>query len=218
MKTKSFVIFLLEIVVFSALIVLLTSCGIVKTGLPDTKENQSIQSGTAALVLLRVTGSLDDGTRVGTFDDFSQVGNVNLGLCLYVPQGEVELVSPQRFLSSETKEQGWIYFIVKPGTHYLALIGTCQLGSLPGKIQCEKRLNRARLWQIVIPEAARLIYIGSMHLRCWSDLYAFHDPVCSGFNEDKMIVRNEENLAKQLASTYLDQFGSMHTILMKPYE
>ena len=218
MYRKAGVILWLQITAFLALMALLAGCGMVKVGLPNSTESASVQTGQQTLVLLRVTGNLDDGTRVGTFDHSSQVNNVNLGLSLYVPQGEVALIRPQRFLSPETKEQGWIYFMVKPGAHYLGIIGTCELSSRPGQIQCQNRLNRTRLWKIDIPKGTRLIYIGSMHLRCWSDLYAFHDPVCSGFNEDKMSVRNEENLARQLAASSLDKFGSIHTLLMKPYD
>ena len=218
MRNKVYVIYLLRAIVFFAFLVLFASCGIVKVGLPNAKESSSIRTGNEAIVLLRVTANLDDGARVGTFDNTSQQVNVNLGLCKYVPQGEVELVKPQRFLSSETKEQGWIYFIVKPGTHYLAFIGTCHYDTRPGLIECQNRLNRARLWQIVLPKDTPIVYIGSMHLRCWSDVYSFQDPVCSGFNEDKMLVQSEENLAKQLASSYLSEFGSIHTVLMKPYD
>lgn len=219
MKDKIYRIFLLPISVLSVLLVLFTSCARVEIeiGLPNTKQVSTIQTGREAIVLLRVTGNFDDGTRVGTFGGSNEAKNVNLGLYKDGPQGEVELVRLQRFLSSETKDQGWTYFIMKPGTYYFAFIGLCSYMSLPGKEECDHRLERARLWQVDIPKDAPIVYIGSMNLQSWRE-YARLGDLISDFDENKMLLQNEENLAKQLAASYLSEFGPIHTVLMKPQD
>ena len=216
MKDKIYRIFLSLTSVLSVLLVLFTSCARVKIeiGLPNTKQVSTIQTGREAIVLLRVTGNFDDGRRVGTFDGLNEAKNVNLGLYKDGPQGEVELVRLQRFLSSETKDQGWTYFIMKPGTYYFAFIGLCSFMSLPGREECDHRLERARLWQVHIPRNAPIVYIGSMHLPSWRE-YARLGDLISDFDENKMLIKNEENLAKQLAASYLSEFGQIHIALMK---
>ena len=217
MKDKIYRIFLLPISVISVLLALFTSCARVgiKIGLPNNKQVSTIQTGKEAIVLLRVTGTFDDGKRVNTFKGTNEAKNVNLGLCKDGPQSEIEIVRFQRFLSSETKKQGWVYFIMEPGTHYLVFIGLCSFLSYPSLEECDHRLQRARLWQIDIPKDAPIVYIGSMHLASWRE-YAWHGVLISDFNENKMLLKNEENLAKQLAASYLSEFGSIHTLLMKP--
>ena len=79
MKDKIYRIFLLPTSVLSVLLVLFTSCARVEIeiGLPNTKQVSTIQTGREAIVLLRVTGNFDDGTRVGTFDGSNEAKNVN---------------------------------------------------------------------------------------------------------------------------------------------
>jgi len=176
---------------------------------PNTKIAPAIQTGVRSIVLLRVTGNFDDGTRVAIFDSTTELRKVNFGLFKDGPQSEVELVGLFRHLSSETLQLGWIYFILKPGTHYLVFVGT-------GYYEMYHRLHRARLWQIVLPKDTPIVYVGSMHLSGWR-----LDRPKTGygsFNENKMFLRNEESLAKQLAANYLSEFGPVHTVLMKPYD
>ena len=213
MKGKICIMFLLQTAVLSVSLVLFTSCSIqyVTIGLPSTKETSAIKEGKQVFVLLRVTGNFENGSRIGIFD-FILEREVELGLYYDDPQGEFELINPQRFLSSEAKEQGWIYFITKPATHYLAFSTGCT--GMSDSI-CESKLNRARLWQIVIPKDTLIVYIGSMHLCCKRKILADR---CWAIDENKMFVRSEESLAKQLAERYLSEFGSIQTVLMKPFD
>jgi hypothetical protein len=48
--------------------------------------------------------------------------------------------------------------------------------------------------------------------------YARLGDLISDFNENKMLSKNEENLARKLAASYLSEFGPIHTALMKPYD
>jgi hypothetical protein len=214
MKGKFLLILLLQAAMMSALLILLASCSYITIGLPDKKETSAIQAGSQAIVLLRVTGIFYDSTdssETGAFGhELERI--VDFGLYYGDPQGKAEFVNPQRFLSSETKKQGWIYFIMKPTNHYLVFVRGC---SLKNKTACERKLNRARLWQIVIPKDTPIVYIGSMHLGCENFSVLGN---CRVLDENKMFLRSEESLARQLAEIYLSEFGSIQTVLMKPFD
>lgn len=202
------------IFIFSiAIPVLFASCA--STGLPKANERTTIQSGKQTLVLLRITCESEDGKPVEPFfGDFSP-DNINIGSANnFIIGGMVKRVEFQRFLSPETKEQGWIYLIVEPGMHYFVFQGP----QTADAFTFNKQLRYLPRWQVNLPQNNAIVYIGTMHLCCGTvkDLFSGKKR-CISFDERRMAVRDEELLAKNIVEEYLKDFGSFKKILMKRF-
>jgi hypothetical protein len=212
MRTKIFAIHLLQIVVLFSVIVFLTSCA--STGAPKTSERSLIQEGKLSIVLLRISGKLDDGTSVEPFPSSFHEDNMNIGVCSDEPEGKVERVIVQKFLSPETRKQGWIYLTLKPGTHHLAFTGSRRTNIFTWN----RQLQYARRWRIDIPKTTPVVYAGTLKLLCRSAWYISGAKKCDFFNENRMFVQNEKNLAKKVATEHLSDYGILQTVLMERYD
>lgn len=212
MRNKIPVKFLLQLTVLFNIIVFLTSCA--STGKPQAKEHSLIQEGKQSIVLLRISGTLDDGTSVEPFPSTFYQDNMNIGVCSDDPEGKVERVISQKFLTPETRKQGWIYLILKPGTHYLAFTGSRRTNAFTW----EKQLQNARRWRIDIPEVMPVIYVGTLKLRCRSAWYIGGAKKCDYFDESRMVIQNETNLVKKVAADHISDYGTLQTVLMKRYD
>jgi hypothetical protein len=203
---------LLQIAVLLNIIAYFISCA--STGKPQAKERSLIQEGKQSIVLLRINGTLDDGKFVEPFPNSFYQDNMNIGVCSDDPEGKVERVTSQKFLSPETRKQGWIYLILKPGTHYLAFQGART--TMP--FIWDKQLQRARRLRIDIPEITPVIYAGTLKLRCrnvWNIVGARN---CHFYDESRMVIQDETNLAKKVTADHISDYGTLQTVLMKRYD
>jgi hypothetical protein len=203
---------LLQIAVLLNIIAYFISCA--STGKPQAKERSLIQEGKQSIVLLRINGTLDDGTSVEPFPGSFYQDNMNIGVCSDDPEGKVERVIPQKFLSSETRKQGWIYLILKPGTHYLAFQGART--TIP--FIWDKQLQNARRLQIDIPEVTPSIYAGTLKLRCRNAWNIVGAKNCHYYDESRMVIHDETKLAKEIVAEHLSDYGTPQTVLMRRYD
>lgn len=197
-----------RIILFFAIIGLLAGCAM--TVLPTDKERSSILSGKQTILLLRIICELEDGTSVEAFASSLIMDNVNIGLGGFLIGGKVKRVLP-RFLSSETRKQGWIYLILEPGVHYFAFQGPQTSDSF----SWEKELRYAPRFQVNIPKNNTLVYIGSLHLYCHSRGSLFGAKRCDFFDKSRMLVENEERLSEKVTTEYLSSFGPIQTLIMR---
>jgi hypothetical protein len=72
--------------------------------------------------------------------------------------GKIDGGPRYRFLSPETRKQGWVFFYLEPGIHYLVFEG---MASAAGMYYSPR-------YEVKIPENSPVVYIGSMHLYCES--------------------------------------------------
>jgi hypothetical protein len=198
--------FILSIILLGVL----TGC--VTYSLPTIKEHTSILEGEQAFVLLRITYEFEDGTPVEEFYFKDASANISIGLGSFLAGGKVKRV-PQRFLSDETRTQGWSYLILEPGTYHLAFQGP-QTGSL---WQWEKELRHAPRFRVNLPKNKSLVYIGTLHLYCSKIKWAFIGNGCRTFDRERLVVRNEESMAEELATEVLSGLGSPQTLLMESF-
>lgn len=222
---------LTELMMFFALASLLAGCALV--GPPDGKELTAIESGQKALVLLRVTAELPDGSEIKTFSQGFvrifvggfQTGGILKPVTVSMFPSIGDRSSIYQFLSNESRDEGWIYFLFEPGTHYLGFIGQGQIRNLTRDhpeeiITLPQRLQRSvTLWRIDIPRSFPLVYGGTLRLRCRSDwdIWPF---VRTGYCDhiDGMDVDNEETRAQKMARENLPNFGSPQTVLLQRHE
>jgi hypothetical protein len=183
-----------------AITLTVTSC---TTGLPTVNERSDVQSGKKSVVLLRITCELiEDNTPIEAFP-----GRMSVSVMILkggpIIGGKVDVAGAYRFLSPETRKQGWVFIYLEPGIHYLVFEG---MASAAGMYYSPR-------YEVKIPENSPVVYIGSMHLYCESP-YIF-ETACGTFDKGRMIVSNEEIKAKKLQEEFLPDLGSFQTILME---
>ena len=183
-----------------AITLTVTSC---TTRLPTLNERSDVQSGKKSVVLLRITCELiEDNTPIEAFP-----GAMSASVMILkggpILGGKVEGGMGIRFLSAETRKQGWVFFYLEPGIHYLVFEG---MASGAGMYYSPR-------YEVKIPENSPVVYIGSMHLYCESP-YIF-ETACGTFDKGRMIVSNEEIKAKKLQKEFLPDLGSLQTVLME---
>lgn len=110
-----------------------------------------------------------------------------------------------RFLSDETRRQGWIYFLLEPGIHYLSVRPPMNLD------QCQLIKYSSR-WRIDIPTDTRLVYAGTLHFKGVHVKGMFGRSVSFRYWAP---VRDEENLAQEVAAKHHSGLGSPLTVLMR---
>ena len=179
--------------------VMVASC---TTGPPTVNERSDVQSGKKSVVLLRITCELiEDNTPIEAFPSgrsnpvYILKGGPILG-------GKIEGGTGNRFLSAETRKQGWVFFYLEPGIHYLVFEG----------ILSYRQMFYSPRYEVKIPENFPVVYIGSMHLYCRKALF---EKGCGTFDKGRMIVSNEEIKAKKLQKEFLPDLGSLQTVLME---
>ena len=183
-----------------AITLTVTSC---TTGLPTVNERSDVQSGKKSVVLLRITCELiEDNTPIEAFP-----GRMSVSVMILkggpIIGGKVDVAGAYRFLSPETRKQGWVFFYLEPGIHYLVFEGMASAGGM----------YYSPRYEVKIPENSPVVYIGSMHLYCESP-YIF-ETACGIFDKGRMIVSNEEIKAKKLQEEFLPDLGPLQTVLME---
>ena len=182
---------------------ILTNCAYMYTGLPTASERLTIQSGKQVVVLLRIICELESGSLIEPFRNSLIDDNISIRLARSViVGGRIKLQGYQRYLSPETRKQGWTYMLFKPGIHYLVFSGPRNTDVW----SWESSLRYLTRWQINIPQNHPIIYAGSINISC-------KDNRC--LNPSLTVVINEENLAKEVISKYLTDFGSFETVLIR---
>jgi hypothetical protein len=186
---------------FIFLIVITLTVASCTTGLPTANERSDVQSGKKSVVLLRITcESAEDNTPIEAFPKVSNPVYIFEGGPII--GGKVDVAGAYRFLSPETRKQGWVFLYLEPGIHYLVFEGVLSY----------RQMFYSPRYEVKIPENAPIVYIGSMHLYCRK--YDFGRS-CGTFDKCRMIVSNEEIKAKKLQEEFLPDLGSFQTVLME---
>ena len=192
---------------------LLAACKLPAVSKSDIEE---IKAGENAIVLVRITGEEADGTatqlgRIGSLsahDFFLALGDFESG---GVPTQEL---FNRRALSDRSADQGWFIMELAPGTYYLAVSHLFIPYHSAGLWQVFPR------WSIGVPDGARIVYAGSLHLR--QREFEVEDSVFGNYTRETIDgpgseVRNEEELAQRLIAQHLGDFGPAYTVLMQPH-
>jgi hypothetical protein len=175
--------------------------GCAAIGAPSTGDRLAVERGEKTILLLRVTAEMD-GERIGPFDHDLIDDNVNLGLGGFETGGEVRRVDSPNAFSREAYRDGWVYFILEPGTHYLAVAPPYRFvwGDAPR-------------WRLDAPAGSQVVYAGTLHLVCHGSKLLFGGKRIDGF--DDFLVVDESSLAGALAGEYLSEHPPPRTTLMR---
>ncbi len=186
------------------LFTILASCAAVS--LPSGEQIKLVKSGKCAFVLLRVTSEIDS-KKHEAFGSLSSSENFRLGLGGFETGGEPRQII-HSFLSDQTKKDGWTYFIVEPGEYYLAV--------LPPRSGDVWSFACAPTWRLEIPFNTAIVYVGSIHMPVIDKSFMFNTlqiPI-----PDKIVVSNDEDIARKIAADFFPDLGTPKTILMKQHQ
>ncbi len=191
-------------------VALLSGCSVYR--LPSSSDYEKIRSGERAMVFVRITGDINDVP----YEIFgSSLADENIGLALggFETGGEVRQILPV-FLSAQTQKEGWIYVLLEPGLHYLAVLPPRRTNVKSYALMFED----APLWRLDIPAETKLVYAGTLHLPCVEQKLLFGAKTISSIVVDKSTIRNDEQAARRIAAEFFPEFGTPKTMLMQRHK
>jgi len=177
---------------FSAAIFVSCLVGCASTGLPTVKERTAVGAGERAIVLLRVQCTIESQQPYEAFSYSLMDDNVSFGLGSFETGGEPERLALLRFLSPESRKNGWTYFVLPHGIHYLAVYPPRRTDVFT----YERGIRNAPRWRIDIPQDAKLVYAGTLRFTGESDWLLFGGRILRSIRIDEMGVTNDEELAQ----------------------
>jgi hypothetical protein len=198
----------------------LAGCSIVRQ--PSPEEYESVRQSKKAIVLFRLTGSLDSKEVHVLLDTVGGYPNyilLSFGLA-NLDAGEPLRVFPVTTTvapwvpsyvyfspSSEIAESGWAAFLLEPGAYYLRIAS-----------HVKGVLEPIPEFHFIVPFNVPLVYIGSLHVACttienagWYGTRGFGFGSCSS----EATAANEEGAAKVIAETSFRDFGSLSAMIMQ---
>ncbi len=113
-------------------------------------------------------------------------------------------------LESTFRDAGWGFLTLRPGTYQLAFAAYRTRFAMPGAQRAALGFGQSSASQLEVPSDAKLLYIGTFGFTChkvhrW---WHYEEHECT-----QVEVRDEEELARQVASLSLSRFGPMQTAL-----
>jgi hypothetical protein len=205
-------------VTLCVLVLLLPACTLVRQLDPD--ERETIRQNKKAIVLYRLTGSLDSKEVHLLLENFVAdhsnkilltFGLANLGvgepMKRFSPLERSDLhFSP----SPEVANSGWGAFMLAPGTYYLRITSE--------SADRQEMFEPVPEFRFVVPPNTPLLYIGSLNLACttketasWFGGRDFQ--ACSS----RATAANESEAARVVAEASFRDFGSPLAMMMQPY-
>jgi hypothetical protein len=201
---------LLYLTTFIILVILLFSC--TTTVLPSAKDYELINSGKLSVVVIRITCEAE-GESYEVFRHF--VGDDNIGLALgdFETGGKLHRKIPAH-LSSQTRKDGWLYFVLEPGFHYLAV----QPPRRSDVWSYENSFNSAPLWRLDIPPQTGIIYAGTLHIPIIKQKMLFGGLSIKSFITDRIVVLDDEDAARKIAADFFPELETFKTMLIVKHE
>ena len=185
---------------FSLLAVLFLA-GCASVNLPTEKELNQILEQQKVIVLLKINATRDGKPFEPFKSEFTEV-NVHFGLGNFETGGKPKPVLTQRFLSQESRKEGWTYFIIKPEIYYLIFYPLHYGGPFPS--------DDFPRWKFTIPKSAKYIYIGTARFN-----FKNHTEI----HYDSLVIENDDIEAEMLISKYLSaDEKELSVSLMKKYK
>ncbi len=182
--------------------------GCASSGLPAGKETKAVAAGKTAIVLLRVVCTVESQQPYEAFSHSLIDDNINFGLGSFETGGEPKRLALLRFLSPESREDGWTYFVIPHGIHYLAVYPPRRTDHLT----YERGLTNAPRWRMDIPPNARLVYVGTLRIGGESSQLPLGGRI---MNSDDMSVTNDEERARKLLTEAFPGFGEVQTVILR---
>jgi hypothetical protein len=205
----------LDILRLSSVCVLITNLvGCASIDLPTANERTAVGAGEMAIVLLRVDSTVENQQPYEAFKHSITEDNISFGVGSFDTGGEPRRLALLRFLSPESRKDGWTYFVLPHGIHYLAAYP-------PRRTDVwtyERNIKNAPRWRLDIPPNAKLLYAGTLRLTGKSTPLLFGGRIMTSIQIDNMSVTNDEELARKLLTKEFPEFGEVQSALLRLHE
>jgi hypothetical protein len=179
-------------------LILLNGCGTTVSNL-NKKDNEAIAGGGKSVVLLRLSAEIDTKRTEGPERFKAKIASIDTG------QSPKD-ISHYDFPSAEAQKDGWVYFMLEPGTYYF--------GVSP-KLDTWKDYNyfyHNYFW-FHVPQGNQVIYIGTLSAACETKSGFFSQQVDHCF-EVQVIDQTES--AQAIAQASFSRFAPMSSAILKP--
>jgi len=113
-------------------------------------------------------------------------------------------------LDATATDAGWAFVTLPPGTYELAFAAYRTRFKMPGAQRAALGFGQSSASRLDLPSGADLLYVGTFGFTChkvdrW---WAYVDRECT-----KLEIRDDEQLARQIAAASLRRFGPLRTVL-----
>jgi hypothetical protein len=181
------------------------------TSLPTEGGAQRQGEAPSTVVLFRVitgNGGEPAGATLSTLPKWKWHYLVNVGLPGHALETGRAFGAGQ--LDTTVREAGWGFLTLPAGTYQLAFAAYRTRFAMPGAQRAALGFGESGASQFEVPAASSLLYVGTFDFTCHNAdrWWGYFEHECT-----KLEVRDERDLALQVASASLSRFGPMQTAL-----
>ena len=174
---------------------------------------RALESGQGTLVLVRTKCVLEH-EKLDCIPCFGSKPLVGFGLSSLNSFGEI-LEVQNYTLSKESDLDGWTFFVLAPGIHYLAVGGPISnFRERPGSAGLLLLMESPR-WRIDVPEGAKYLYAGSIQMngqKTAPNIFGITSILPAGFEPNPL---DESQAARSLMAKHFPQAETLATNLME---
>lgn len=190
----------------------LTGSGLAaKKGPPSPQELRTGGERPLSVLLLRIILEVD-GQPGAAFPSGSTGDGVTIGLSDFSTGVSAKPVAV-RFLSDETRLDGWVYLVLEPGPRYLA---TREPRS-QNAFDYEARWKTCPHWSLEIPANSRLVYGGTLFLPGAGRWMMFGPRAMVEFDSSRLEVRDESAEAEAICRKWFPDLLPMSVQLAEEH-
>jgi len=169
---------------------------------PPTLQELSGKDGTPRVVLLLRVVTEVDGEIVEPFRHSGSIDNINFGLSGFETGMGVKEIAT-RYLSGESRKEGWVSLIVKPGLQYVAI----REPMWHNAFVYNARWKTCPRWRIEIPAGSQVHYAGTFFLP-GRGRFMFSGPrQMVEFDTTRLEVRDESLRAAEICRQLMPEFA-----------
>jgi hypothetical protein len=223
-KTVMYLALIVSVIALASLV----GCSIVRQ--PSPEEYESVRQNKKAIVLFRLTGSLDSKEvhlllePVGSYPNYILLSfglaNLDAGEPMKAfPVGTAVASWVPSYVyfspSPDVAESGWGAFMLEPGTYYLRITSAV----LPAQVRAREIIDPIPEFRFIVPPNTPLLYIGSLHLACTTkEAGGWFGGREFGACSSDATAANEDEAARVVAGTSFRDFGlPLSTMVMQTY-
>ena len=192
----------------SMLCCLLIVSGCAATAPPTSSEVVAAQASGQMVVLLRVATRSSTGESVKLFGSSLADDNVGVAVGSFATGAKVRQIEDMRFLSEDSRADGWLFLLAPRGTQYFAFLPPRRSNAF----EYIAMFNRAKRWRVDAPTAATLVYAGSLIFEAEERPLLFGGSYISHLRPVE--VRDESETAKTLVKRHVPDVDGIETVLM----
>jgi hypothetical protein len=185
----------------------LSAAGCVSVDGPEAEDLASVRSGGASVVLFRVVVTSNAG-QVSPFDEALESQCMSVGLSDRAQGNDVVAIDSLESFSEATLEDGWLYFVLPPGKHVVAINPPSMYDA-----RSDEKWNDTPHWQFEIPPETPVVYIGTLRAHCRAEASDFGGVRLRDIKAQRQ--RDDSAAAAAIAAAHLKEFAPPVSVKME---